>query len=157
MEYYPNHVGRGDQEDEEKSPYPAFVLEKSSLENHFVLESIQSGGFKQSNAAKEITYRARLKHPNSNLYITDLISHFNGLFATVIDEAKRDCGEAGGVRIYIQHPILEKAIIVPPTYLGLLTPDNIIEQMETFLYSSGDIPSIEDIEINAAVVELLQC
>ena len=159
MEYYPNQVGGGDQEDKgEKSAqqYPAFVLEKSSLENHFVLEIIQSGSFKQSNAAKEITYRARLKHPNSNLYITDLISHLKGLFATVIDEAKRDYGESGVIRIYIQHPKLEKAIIVPPTYLGLLTPDDIIEQIENVLYSSGDIPADEDIEINAAVVELLQ-
>ena len=40
---------------------PSFQIERPVTENYFVLEIIQSNSFKQSNAAKETTYRARLK------------------------------------------------------------------------------------------------
>ena len=47
--------------DPETPPPPSFTIDRSVPKNHFVLEVIQSGGFKQSNAAREITYRAKFK------------------------------------------------------------------------------------------------
>ena len=60
------------------------------------------------------------------------------------------------MRIYISHPKLEKAIIVPPTYLGYLTSELILEHIDNVLYSAGEIPADESLEINAGVVELIQ-
>ena len=60
------------------------------------------------------------------------------------------------MRIYISHPKLEKAIIVPPTYLGYLSSELILEHIDNVLYSAGEIPADESLEINAGVVELIQ-
>ena len=78
------------------------------------------------------------------------------MFDTILEEAKREYGEAGVMRIYISHPNLEKAIIVPPTYLGHLYSEKILEQIDSVLYSAGEIPADEALEINAGVVHLIE-
>ena len=60
------------------------------------------------------------------------------------------------MRIYISHPKLEKAIIVPPTYLGYLTSEMVLEHIDNVLYSAGEIPADESLEINAGIVTLIQ-
>ena len=142
--------GRGDPE----TP-PSFTIERPVPENHFVLEVIQSTSFKQSNAAREITYRARLKNPTDDVPLSDLSTHIQALFESILDEARRDYGEEGVMRIFIRHPRLERPIIVPPTYLGLLNSQMIMDQIDRILYSAGEIPAGDSIEINA-VVELLK-
>ena len=44
---------------------PSFQIERPVPETYFVLEIFYSNSFKQSNAAKEITYRARLKNSSN--------------------------------------------------------------------------------------------
>ena len=78
---------------------------------------IRSKSFRQSNAAREITYRAKLRDPVDDVPLNFLLPHLHAMFDTVIEEARRNYGESGVMRIYISHPKLEKAIIVPPTYL----------------------------------------
>ena len=124
--------------------------------NHFVLEGINSKSFKQSNAAREITYSARLRDPADDVPLNCLLQHLHALFDRILQEARRDYGESGVMRIYISHPKLEKAIIVPPTYLGYLTSELILEHIDNVLYSAGEIPADESLEINAGVVELIQ-
>ena len=143
--------GRGDPE----TP-PSFTIDMPVPGNHFVLEVIQNGSFKQSNAAREITYRARLKNPSDDVPLSDLSTHIQALFESILDEARRDYGEAGVMRIFIRHPRLERPIIVPPTFLGLLNSQMIMDQIDRVLYSAGEIPADDSIEINAAVVELLK-
>ena len=81
---------------------------------------IQSKSFKQSHAAREITYRAKLKNPSDDVPLNNLLPHLHALFETILQETKREYGDAGVMRIYISHPKLEKSIIIPPTYLGYL-------------------------------------
>ena len=59
------------------------------------------------------------------------------------------------MRIYISHPQLESAIIVPQTYLGEMNSQTILNQIDKVLYSAGSIPADDELEINAAVVEFL--
>ena len=56
-------------------------------------------------------------------------------------ETKREYGDAGVMRIYISHPKLEKSIIIPPTYLGYLNSQKILDYIDTVLYSAGEIPA----------------
>ena len=58
--------------------------------------------------------------------------------------------------IYISHPKLEKVITVPPTYMGCLTSELILEHIDNVLYSAGEIPADDALEINAGVVEFLK-
>ena len=68
---------------------------------------------------------------------------------------KRDYGDAGVMRIYISHPKLEKSIIIPPTYLGYLDSQKILDYIDTVLYSAGEIPADDELIVNAAVVEFV--
>ena len=121
-----------------------------------MLEVVRSKSFRQSNAAREITYRAKLKNPADDVPLNYLLPHLQALFDTIIEETRKKYGDSGVMRIYISHPSLEKAIIVPPTYLGYLTSELILEHIDNVLYSSGEIPADDSLEINAGVVEFLQ-
>ena len=122
---------------------PSFQIERPLPENYFVLEIIQSNSFKQSNAAKEITYRARFKNPSNEIAMSDLSTHIQALFERILDEARRDYGGASVMRIFINPPGLEKPIIIIPTYLGELTSKSIIDYIDRCLYSAGVIPADE--------------
>ena len=107
-----NQIGRGNGEEE-----PTFEIVRPPEDNYFQIEVRQSKSFKQSHAAREITYKAKLKNPAENVPLTDLLPQLHALFDTILTETRRNYGDAGVMRIYITHPQLESAIIVPPTYL----------------------------------------
>ena len=108
-----NQIGKGD-------GAPNFELVRPPDDNFFQLEVIQSKSFKQSKAAREITYRAKLKNPSDEVPLNNLISHLHVLFETILEEAKIEYGDEGLMRIYISHPKLEKSIIIPPTLFRIL-------------------------------------
>ena len=66
-------------------------------ENNFVLEVVQSKSFKQHNAVKEITYRAKLKNPSEDVPLNLLPQQLHALFDTILAEAKEEYGESGVV------------------------------------------------------------
>ena len=127
--------------DPETPPPPSFTIDRPVPKNHFV-----SGSFKQSNAAREITYRTRFKNPSDDVPLSDLSIHIQALFESILDEARRNYGESGKMRIFIRHPRLERPIIVPLTYLGLFNSQMIMDQI--VLYSAGEIHADDSIEIN---------
>ena len=143
-----NQIGKGD-------GAPNFELVRPPDDNFFQLEVIQSRSFKQSHAAREITYRAKLKNPSDDVPLNNLLTHLHALFETILQETKREYGDAGVMRIYISHPKLEKSIIIPPTYLGYLNSQKILDYIDTVLYSAGEIPADDELIVNAAVVEFV--
>ena len=134
---------------------PNFEQIRPPEDNFFQLEVIQSKSFKQPHAAREITYRAKLKNPSDYVPLNNLLPHLHALFDTILQETKRDYGDAGVMRIYISHPKLEKSIIIPPTYLGYLDSQKILDYIDTVLYSAGEIPADDELIVNAAVVEFV--
>ena len=145
-----NQIGRGNGQEQATSE-----IVRPPEDNYFNIEVKQSKSFKQSHAAREISYKAKLKHPAEHVPLTDLLPQLHALFETILAETRRNYGDAGVMRIYITHPQLESAIIVPPTYLGDLTSEVIMRKIDNVLYSAGSIPADDEIEINAAVVEFL--
>ena len=148
MQSCTNQIGKGD-------GTPNFELVRPPDDNFFQLEVIQSKSFKQSHAAREITYRAKLKNPSDDVPLNNLLSHLYALFETILQETKREYGDAGVMRIYISHPKLEKSIIIPPIYLGYLNSQKILDYIDTVLYSAGEIPADDELIVNAAVVEFV--
>ena len=57
-------------------------------------------------------------------------------------------GENGVARIYIDHPNLEKAIIVVPTPLHKLFVKDILDHIDNVVNSAGDIPADDTLDIN---------
>ena len=133
-----------------------FTITRPPTENYFTLELFNSKSFHKSDAAQELTYKAKLKYPAPDLKITDLSPHLNALFQTLLDEMRKKYGNSGIARIYIDHPNLEKAIIVVPTALGDLDPKNILDYIDWVVESAGEIPADEELDINVAVIRTLQ-
>ena len=100
LQQFTNQIGKGD-------GAPNFELVRPPENNFFQLEVIQSRSFKQSHAAREITYRAKLKDSSDDVPLNNLLPHLHALFDTILQETKRDYGDAGVMRIYISHPKLE--------------------------------------------------
>ena len=78
-----NQIGKGD-------GAPNFELVRPPDDNYFQLEVIQSKSFKQSHAAREITYRAKLKNPSDDVPLNNLLPHLHALFETILQETKRE-------------------------------------------------------------------
>ena len=125
-------------------------------ENYFTLEVFGSKNFHKSELAQEVTYRAKLKYPAPEKTITDLAPHLYGLFQSLIDEMIVKYGENNVARIYIDHPNLEKAIIVVPTPLHKLFVKDILDHIDNVVNSAGDIPADDALDINVAVIKLIQ-
>ena len=153
-----NQTGRGDGDEDESDEEGDidFMIQRPVEANHFVLEVRNSKSFKGSNKAREITYTAQLKYPAENVYLNNVTTDLHALFDAVLNEGIRDYGEAGVMRIYINHPKLESAIIIPPTHLGELDSEVVMGYIDAVLKSAGQIPLDEEIEINVALVEILQ-
>ena len=94
-----------------------------------------------------------MKDSSDDVPLNNLLPHLHALFDTILQETKRDYGDAGVMRIYISHPKLEKSIIIPPTYLGYLSSQKILDYIDAVLYSAGEIPADDELIVNTAVVE----
>lgn len=123
---------------------------------YFVLDLKQSRSFRQANAAHEMTYTVKLKNKKPDLYLNNLLPNLQALFDSLLQHTREEYGEDGVARIYIDHPKLESAIVVKPTYLGHLNSTAILEVIENVLHSAGNIPADEDMSINIAIVKLVQ-
>ena len=117
---------------------------------------MSSKSFKNLNAVNEVTYKAKLKKPPKDELLNNMLPNLYGLFESILEELRENYEGEDLVRVYIDHPKLEKAIIVPPTHLGELNGQDILDHVDDVLYSSGDIPADEELNINVACVKLLK-
>ena len=122
-------------------------------ENYFVLEISGTRSFHKTEAAQEITYKAKLKHPAPDKNLSDLHPHLIALFESLIEEMRVKYGDFGIARIYIDHPNLEKAIIVTPREIRELNVQDILDYIDEVVNSAGEIPADEALDINVAVIK----
>ena len=132
-----------------------FEVNRNVDDNYFTLTVRNSKSFKSKFTAREVTYSAKMKHP-TDVLLTNFIPQLKALFTVILDELRNDYGDSGVARIYIYHQNLEKEIIIPPRYLGDLDPDVILDTIDNVIYSAGDIPADESLDINIAAVEMLK-
>ena len=94
-----------------------------------------------------------MKHPAPDKKLSDLEPHLSALFQSLIDEMRVKYGEYGLARIYIDHPNLEKAIIVTPREVKDLNVQDILDYIDDVVNSAGEIPADEVLDINIAVIK----
>ena len=135
---------------------PQLQLVTPPEENNFILELRQSRSFKQSNAAFEMTYKVKLAHRTPDLMLNSLLPNLQALFDTLLHHIREEYGEDGVARIYINHPKLESAIIVRPKKIWELSGTEILEVIDEVLYSAGNIPADDELDINIAIIRLLK-
>ena len=134
---------------------PVFKISEPEDENYFILEVQGSKSFHKTEAAQEITYKAKLKFPAPDKGLHDLEPHLTALFESLIEEMMKKYGADGIARIYIDHPNLEKAIIITPRYISEMKVKDILDYIEEVVSSAGEIPADESLSINVAVIKTL--
>ena len=125
-------------------------------ENNFILELKESRSFKQANAAFEMTYKVKLANHTPDLLLNNVLPNLQALFDTLLHHTRQQYGEDGVARIYINHPKLESPIIVRPKKLWELSGTEILEVIDEVLHSAGNIPADDELDINIAVIKLIQ-
>ena len=65
---------------------------------------MSSRSFKNLNAVKEITYKAKLKTPPGDEVLNDMLPKLYGLFETILEELRETYSDEDLVRVYIDHP-----------------------------------------------------
>ena len=141
--------------DENRNP-PELNLVLPPEEENFVLELKESKSFKQSNAAHEMPYKLTLANKRPDLLLNNLLPNLQAMFETLLQHTREKYGKDGVARIYINHPKLESPIIVRPKYLWELSGTEILEVIYTVLYSAGNIPADDELDINIAIIKLVK-
>ena len=107
-----------------------------------------------------MTYKVKLNHnnPNNNpnLLLNNLLPDLQALFDTLLEHMREQYGEDGVARIYINHPKLESPIIVRLKHLRDLCGTEILHIIDEVLYSAGEIPADDELDINVAIIKLLK-
>ena len=65
---------------------------------------MSSRSFKNLQAIKEITYKAKLKNPSGDDLLNDMLPKLYGLFETILEEMRETYSDEDLVRVYIDHP-----------------------------------------------------
>ena len=103
-----------------------------------------------------MTYKVKLAHRTPDLMLNNLLPNLQALFDTLLHHIHEQYGEDGVARIYINHPKLESAIIVHPKKIWELSGTEILEVIDEVLYSAGNIPADDELDINIAIIRLLK-
>jgi hypothetical protein len=97
--------------------------------------------------------RKQSDQQSSTPLIDDALPQLTVLFENLVADVKNTHDSNDVCRVYIDHPDLQSAIIVPPLYLHSLTAQVIMDRIQYVLTSGMSIPLNNDLEINLAVVK----
>ena len=130
----------------------------------FSLDIRRSKSFKGANWAEEKTYHVvprqqqqqpQQQQPQQPVLLDNILRDVSVMFDNLVDDVRARHEPQSIARVYIDHPTLNKAIIVPPQPLDYLTSREIMEQVEFVLSSAEGVPVDGELDINVAVVRPL--
>lgn len=136
-----------------------FQRGSSSRANLFYFEPQNTRRFRDK-WAEEKTFAINLRNriprqAQNNIFMNDYLDQLLNMFNEMLTDIRRNYSQNATARVYIDHPILERAIIVTPRRLKNLSGRQIIEHVEDVLSSAGEVPVDNDLRINIAVVREL--
>jgi len=126
---------------------------------NFFLDVKKSKSFKGSSWAEEKTYRISAEVDPSagadanQFSLNQSIPQMGEMFDALIDDIGENHEDSDVARVFIDHPDLQSAIIVPPKPLGQLNSKVIMQRIGSVLHSAGEISVDGDLDINIAVVK----
>ena len=103
-----------------------------------------------------MTYKLKLAKRKPDLLLNNLLPNLQTMFETLLQHTREKYGKDGVAQIYINHPKLESPIIVRPKYLWELSGTEILDVIDTVLYSAGNIPADDELDINIAIIKLVK-
>ena len=109
--------------------------------------------------ATEMSYRAVFQKRDGDeeeVLLINMLPQITALFQTLIDHITLNFSPHDTMRVFIDHPSLESAIIIPPIPIGYVTTQMILDKIENVLHSAENIPADESLEINVAIIRGIQ-
>ncbi len=137
---------------------PSEDSEEDDDENvsQLLLDVRKTASFKGLTWAEEKTYRIVPQSGLSDVMLNTVLMQLEKVFEKMMTDISRTHDEYDIARLYIDHPKLESAIIVPPRPVKDMTAEVILSQIEFVLSSSAVIPLDNNLQIQVAVVKRIQ-
>jgi hypothetical protein len=110
----------------------------------------------RGNVLTEQTYSVQFTDHWQPGLAVNLTEELRAVFQELLDTALGDFIVTDMARIYITHPVLRNAIIIPPRLLGTLNPDVILESIANVLQSAEDLPIDVGFRIQLGVARILR-
>ncbi len=104
---------------------------------------------------KERTYRVTFTPDFIPGPVTSLLHILHSVFDKVLETAKREYSDGDMTRLFVTHPALHQAIIIPPRPLGDITTAVILEKIQSVLQSAQDLPLDTGFSIQLGVARLV--
>jgi len=121
---------------------------------NFYLDVRRTRSFRGGDWAQERTYRIE-PQPNQQrnpVLLRNVLPQVSNMFDALLQDVNQRQNPQDFVRVYINHPTLQRAIVIPPRPLEDLTSEVIMNQVGHVLHSEENIPFDEDLDINIAAV-----
>jgi hypothetical protein len=128
-----------------------FAVDRPLPKHSFIIEKVKTASFKKIGTVDEITYRARMREPSSDVGLHTLEVELLVLFTTILAEMRRNYPPHSALRIFIRHPDFGGPMIHYPKYLEHVTVEDILTEIARRLHSAGFIPADSQLEINIAI------
>jgi len=121
---------------------------------NFYLDIRRTRSFRGSQWGQERTYRIEPQGPQTQngTLLRTVLPQVNNMFEALMEDINERQDGTDMARLYINHPILQRAIVLRPRPLETLTPRVIMDQVAKVLHSEENIPLDGDLDINIGVV-----
>ena len=121
----------------------------------FYLDVRRTRSFRGSNWAQERTYRVEASRAQRgrNEQVRNVLPQMNNMFEALLQDVNQRQSPQDFGRVYINHPNLQRAIIVRPAPLEHLSAKKIMDKIAHVLQSEENIPLDENLDINIATVK----
>ena len=129
-----------------------FVIDRSD-EKHYDIVSRPSRSFK-GDVISERTYTVTFTSGWTAKPASGMLHVLHDILNEVLEAARREYAPVDLVRLFLTHPTLHKAIVIPPRPLGDLTAEAILDRIEQVIQSNEDLALDTDFIIQLGVVKM---
>ena len=103
---------------------------------------------------KEVSYQVNFREEFHGKALKDLQGELYKVFDDVVDRGKGNAQEGDMGRLYINHPQLQKSIIIPPQPTEEINSDAIMEAIENMLQSEEGLAVTDGFEVQLGVARM---
>ena len=137
------------------APQPSFEVIRLEEASNCVLKVVNIKTFKNTNDVREMSYKQSQNIPLTMYCLIACCLIYQLCLKLLLMRWNQKLWWSRCSRIYINHPNLEKGIIVPPINLEDLNGKHILEHTQIVLCSTAVIPADWLLDINIAWTQLL--
>ena len=103
---------------------------------------------------RENSYQVHFNEDWQGKPLVDLRDELSKMFNDLLERGAKDYEAGDQARVYIEHPALQKPIVVPPQPLEELDAEMIMEVVENALQSEENLDVSEGFEVHLGIARI---